>query len=261
MPQPVTTFLRHALLLKAALAECLDDPKPKPVHQLRSSSRRIEATLQLLITTADLPSVPKKAKALRQSLSKIRRASGKVRDIDAHRDLLATYKTITDAARMEKAFNAARKTKAQKLQRRIFEDQQDVLRALEKLETTLAPVVDLNLSGGDLAHAARSWLITSLRGLHLDPEDNNDLHSIRKACKTARYIAEIGSQTSKAASKLTARLDDIQQTTGAWHDSLLLLDEAHAILQNDSPLIEKIQRTVRQLRLHAESKAKRLLVA
>lgn len=261
MPQPVTTFLRHSLLLKAALAECLDDPKPKPVHQLRSSSRRIEATLQLLITTADLPSVPKKAKALRQSLSKIRRASGKVRDIDAHRDLLATYKTITDAARMEKAFNATRKTKAQKLQRRIFEDQQDLLRALEKLETTLAPVVDLNLSGGDLAHAARSWLTASLLGLHLDPEDNNDLHSIRKACKTARYIAEIGSQTSKAASKLAARLEDIQQTTGAWRDSLLLLDEAHTILRNNSPLIEKIQRKAQRLRIHAVSKAKRLLVA
>ena len=260
MPQPVTTFLRHSLLLKAAMVECLHEPKPKPVHQLRSSTRRIEATLELLINTADLPSVPKKAKALRQSLGKIRRASGKVRDIDAHRDLLATYKTIADAAHMEKAFNAARKTKAQKLQRRILEDQQDVLHALEKLEKTLAPVVDLNLSGGDLAHAARSWLTTALRGLHLDLADNDDLHSIRKACKTARYIAEIGSQSSKAASKLAARLEDIQQTTGAWHDSLLLLDEAHTILRNDSPLIEKIQRKAQQLRLHAESKAKRLLV-
>jgi CHAD domain-containing protein len=259
MPEPLTTFLRHSLLLKAAMAECLDEPKPSPVHQLRSSTRRIEATLELLINTADLPSVPKKAKALRQSLGKIRRASGKVRDIDAHRDLLATYKTITDAARMEKAFNATRKTKAQKLQRHILEDQQAVVRALEKLETALAPVVDLNLSGGDLAHVARSWLTAALRGLDL--EDNDDLHSIRKACKTARYIAEIGSQSSKAASKLAARLEDIQQTTGAWRDSLLLLDEAHTILRNNSPLIEKIQRKAQRLRIHAVSKAKRLLVA
>ena len=259
MPEPLTTFLRHSLLLKAAMAECLDEPKPSPVHQLRSSTRRIEATLELLINTADLPSVPKKAKALRQSLGKIRRASGKVRDIDAHRDLLATYKTITDAARMEKAFSAARTTRAQKLQRHILEDQQAVVRALEKLETALAPVVDLNLSGGDLAHVARSWLTAALRGLDL--EDNDDLHYIRKACKTARYIAEIGSQSSKAASKLAARLEDIQQTTGAWHDSLLLLDEAHTILKNNSPLIEKIQRKAQRLRIYAVSKAKRLLVA
>jgi CHAD domain-containing protein len=259
MPQPVLTFLRHSLLLKAKMAECLDEPKPKAVHQLRSSTRRIEATLEFLIATADLPSVPKKSKELRRSLRKIRRAAGKVRDIDIHHDLLAAYKTIADAAHMDKFLNATRKAKAQKLQRRIFEDQRDILRALDRLETALAPVIDVNFSGGSLAHAAQSWLVTAVRGLSLEHDD--DLHSIRKACKTARYIAEIGSQTSKAAAKLAARLDAVQQTTGAWHDYLLLLNEAHTILRNYSPLIEKIQTKTRQLRLQAESKAGRFLPA
>jgi CHAD domain-containing protein len=259
MPQPVITFLRHSLMLKTKMAECLNEPKPKAVHQLRSSARRIEATLELLIATADLPSVPKRSKELRRSLRKLRRASGKVRDIDVHRSLLAAYKTIADAALMDKFFNAARKTKVRKLQRRIVEDQEDILRALDELETTIASVADVNLSGGNLVQAAQSWLATAVRGLNLEHDD--DLHSIRKACKTARYIAEIGSQTSKAAAKLAARLEDVQQTTGAWHDCLLLLDEANAVVRNDSPLIEKIQTKTRRLRLQAESKAGRLLVA
>jgi len=259
MPQPVLTFLRHSLLLKAKMAECLDEPKPKAVHQLRSSARRIEATLELLVATADLPSVPKKSKELRQSLRKIRRASGKVRDIDVHRSLLVPYKTIADAALMEKFLNTARKTKVRKLQRRIVEDQEDILRALDQLETAIASVADVNQSGGNLVQAAQSWLATAVRGLNLEHDD--DLHSIRKACKTARYIAEIGGQTSKAAAKLAARLNDVQQTTGAWHDCLLLLDKANAVLRNDSPLIEKIQTEAGRLRLQAESKAKRLLAA
>lgn len=259
MPQPVITFLRNSLLLKTTMAECLDEPKPKAIHQLRSSARRIDATLELLIATADLPSVPKKSKELRQSLRKIRRASGKVRDIDVHRSLLGAYKTIADAAHMDKFLNAARKTKARKLQRRIVEDQEDILRALDQLETAIASVADVNQSGGNLVQAAQSWLGTAVRGLNLEHDD--DLHSIRKACKTARYIAEIGAQTSKAAAKLAARLNDIQQTTGAWHDCLLLLDKANAFLRNDSPLIEKIQTEAGRMRLQAESKAKRFLAA
>jgi CHAD domain-containing protein len=259
MPQPVITLLRNSRLLKATMAECLDEPNPKAVHQLRSSARRIEATLELLIATADLPSVPKKSKELRQSLRKIRRASGKVRDIDVHRSLLATYKTIADVALMDKFLSAARKSKVRKLQRRIVEDQKDVLRALDQLETTISSIADVNLSGGNLVQAAQSWLATAVRGLNLEHDD--DLHSIRKACKTARYIAEIGSQTSKVAAKLAARLENIQQTTGAWHDCLLLLDEANAVVRNDSPLIEKIRTKAGRLRLQAESKAKRLLAA
>jgi CHAD domain-containing protein len=257
MPQPVLTFLRDSLMLKAKMAECLDEPKPKAVHQLRSRTRRIEATLEFLIATADLPSVPKKSKELRRSLRKLRRASGRVRDIDVHRNLLAAYKTIADAAHMDKFLSAARKTKVRRLQRRIFEDQRDILRALDQLETALAPVVDVNFSGGSLAHSAQSWLVTAVRGLNLEHDD--DLHSIRKACKTARYIAEIGGQASKAAAKLAARLDDVQQTTGAWHDCLLLLDEASAVLRNDSPLIEEIQTKAKRLRFQAESKAGRFL--
>ena len=46
MPQPVTVFLRQGLMLKAAIADCLKKTSPKRVHRLRSTTRRIEATLE-----------------------------------------------------------------------------------------------------------------------------------------------------------------------------------------------------------------------
>jgi CHAD domain-containing protein len=256
MPQPVITLLRHALDLKAAMAECLDDPKPKPVHHLRSSTRRIEAVLELLTATADLPQAPKRTKQLRQAIRKIRRAAGAVRDLDVHRDILAHYKAVDDAIKLDKDLTAKRERAATKLQQRILDDQHEIRRALERLETTLASAADLNLSGSALADNAQSWLANTIKGL--DPHHDDQLHTIRKACKTARYIAEIGGETSKSAARLAKRLNEIQQTTGDWHDYLLLLDRANRHLPVDSLLIKKIHEKTGKLRQQAESKASRL---
>ena len=256
MPQPVIAFLRQSLMLRAAIAECVETPEPKAVHRLRSTTRRMEAVLELLTASADLPNDRQKEKSLRKYLRKIRQASGKVRDIDVHLEMLSSYKTIGDATHLERDLTAARKKLVDKLQRRILKDERNIRRSLDNLETSLAPLVDLDLSGGSVAHAAQDWLATAVNGL--DPQQDDGLHSIRKACKTARYIAEIGSEASKSATRLAHRLNDIQQTTGAWHDCLLLLNQAHASLHNDSPLIEKIHAKALRLRRRAESKARPL---
>jgi CHAD domain-containing protein len=217
----------------------------------------MEATLELLITAADLPPLPKKSRSFRKSLSRLRRAAGRVRDLDVHRDLLRAYKTISDTGRLDQYLDDARKKEAKKLQQRIAKDEQEIQRALDKLETTLAPLTDLDLSGGGIADTAQKWLATAVQGLDLHSDD--DLHSIRKACKTARYIAEIGSEASKAAASLAKRLNDVQQTTGAWHDYLMLLEEVHDSLPEDSPLAGKLHLRAERLRQRAEAKAARLL--
>jgi CHAD domain-containing protein len=256
MPQPVATFLRHSLSLKTAMAECLNKPTPKIVHRLRATIRRIEATLDLLIDTADLPTLPRQSKQLRRSLRQVRRAAGTVRDLDVHCELLATYKTISDASALEKDLVAVRRRKEKKLQQNIKRDTRDIFKMLDKLEPTLAPAAELDLSGGSLAHAARTLLAPALIGL--DPSDDEDLHSIRKAGKSARYIAEIGNKVSKEAATLAKRLIDLQQTIGAWHDHLLLLNEAETALPTDSPLTEKLHAKATTLRMQAALKAVRV---
>jgi CHAD domain-containing protein len=259
MPQPVVAFLRHALTLKAVMADCMDAPSPKAVHRLRATTRRMDATLELLITTASLPALPKKSKAFRRSLRRLRRAAGQVRDLDVHRELLGAYKRTSDAARLEKDLDAVRKKKARKLQQRIAKDEGEIRQALDKLETALAPTADLDLSGTGIVDAAQTWLATAVHGLDLHSDE--DLHSIRKACKTGRYIAEIGSEASKAAASLEKRLNNVQQTTGAWHDYLMLLKEVRDSLPEDSPLVGKLHAKAERLRYRAEAKAARLLAA
>ena len=96
MPQPVSLLLRQSLMLKDAVQECLKDPAPKPVHRLRSTTRRIEATLKLLSLSSSLPDLQEQTKPLAKRLRGVRRAAAKVRDLDVHLDLLKKYRENRD---------------------------------------------------------------------------------------------------------------------------------------------------------------------
>ncbi|WP_433967761.1 CHAD domain-containing protein [Tunturiibacter gelidiferens] len=259
MPQPVMTFFRHSLDLKAALADCVDDPKPRAVHRLRSSTRRLEAVLEVLANAAELPDLAKRSKQFRRSLGDIRRSAGAVRDLDVHVELLKHLGATDGVVKLEKELQSSRKKKVKKLQRRIRAGQDEIHGALDRVEMDIAGQVDLNLSGAKLINVARSWMAPEVHGL--DPSRDEDLHSIRKVCKTARYMAEIGSEASKAAAKFAKRLEDVQQTTGAWHDYLLLLNHANARLPQASAITEKLYAKAGLLRRQAESKAAHLLKA
>src|SRR3984893_4522863 len=68
-------------------------PKVDAVHQLRTGTRRVEATLETLAREAGARGLGVAIEDARQrwlkQLKKVRRASGNVRDLDVHRDLLA----------------------------------------------------------------------------------------------------------------------------------------------------------------------------
>ena len=56
MPQPVNVFLQQALTAQDRHRRLPEKTlRPNAVHRLRSTTRRIEATLELLVLSADLP--------------------------------------------------------------------------------------------------------------------------------------------------------------------------------------------------------------
>lgn len=78
--------------LRENLSKCADDPDVDPVHDTRTGTRRLQATLEeLLRETPEGDSGQKvraAAAALMRQLKKIRRAAAPVRDLDVHRKLL-----------------------------------------------------------------------------------------------------------------------------------------------------------------------------
>lgn len=78
--------------LRLSLSKCADDPDVDPVHDTRTGTRRLQATLEeLLRATPEGDSGQKvraAATALMRHLKKIRRGAAPVRDLDVHRKLL-----------------------------------------------------------------------------------------------------------------------------------------------------------------------------
>jgi CHAD domain-containing protein len=85
---------RLAAALRANLAKCARDPEVDAVHDTRTGTRRLQATLENLVRetpeSAGGDAVRDAAKALMRQLRRIRRAAGAVRDLDVHRKLLET---------------------------------------------------------------------------------------------------------------------------------------------------------------------------
>lgn len=257
MPQPVTVFLRQALMLKAAVAACLKKPSPKNVHHLRSTTRRIEATLELLVLSVQIPRIEKESKPLQRSLRKVRQAAGTVRDADVQSDLLDAYDHTPDAKRLREDLAAVRKKSERKLIKRLDQEEKKIELRLNNLEVILTPALDLDLSGAKLINVTQTWFAENIRGL--DPEHDQDLHTLRKASKTARYLAETGVDASKAVANLAARFEAAQKSLGEWHDHFLLLHEAHTRLPPNSETIEQIQEDTERLHQRADTAAGHLL--
>jgi CHAD domain-containing protein len=256
MPQPVTVFLRQGVMLKAAIAACLKKASPKRVHYLRSTTRRIEATLELLVLSTDISRIVKQSKPLQRSLRKLRRAAGAVRDADVQSDLLDAYNRTPDAKRLSEDLSALRKKAERKLVKRLEQEQKKIELRLNNLEAILSPALDLDLSGAKLISVTQSWFAENVRGLDL--QHDQDLHTLRKASKTARYLAETG-DASKAAATLAVRYEAAQKSLGEWHDHFLLLHEAHTRLPQDSETIEQIQQDTERLHQRADAAASHLL--
>ena len=85
-------FRKLAGALRGNLAKCASDPDVDAVHDTRTGTRRLQATLENLVREipegAPGDAVRDAAKTLMRQLKRIRRAAGAVRDLDVHRKLL-----------------------------------------------------------------------------------------------------------------------------------------------------------------------------
>jgi len=257
MAQPVLAFLRQSLRLKASCAACVKDAKPGPVHHVRSASRRMEATLELLTLKGGVGGLRAASEPLRRSLRKIRRAAGEVRDLDVLCDLLAAYEKSAAVERLDRALRRAREKAARRLQERLGKEESRMRRALDGLEVALEPALDVTLSGEALVAIARSSFAKAVRGL--DAGEDEQLHSVRKACKMARYVAELGLEDSSEAARMAARFEAVQRTLGEWHDHLLLLQEARAKADAGDELVVRLAADSIRMRRTARVAAERLI--
>lgn len=213
---PIGTLRELVTSLEAAITLTLAKPKPEPAHQLRTISRRIEAQLELLALLPHLPQHAKPAKKSRKLLAKLRRAAGRVRDLDVQRDL--TESKSKEGRHLRRVFKHLRKREADRLLHTIRKHQPKLTIALEDLLKALAPAESLTVSAPRLAELTLDWYSHHVPAT---AEDSDQLHAIRKSAKLARYMAESAGD-SQPTRQLARTFESLQQSGGEWHDWLTL---------------------------------------
>lgn len=227
---PIRSLREQVTALGTAITLCLADPKTKPVHRLRTTTRRIEGQLAMLKIVPKVPRHRRQAGEARKLLKKLRRAAGDVRDIDVQLDLIdqiaaqdTSVDLKSDAAKLKEKLDKDRKEHAERLMKILGKRQSEVTSALEELLKALEPVETLALSATDLTKLAERWYRKNLPPEADKKRDDPDyLHSVRKVAKLARYIAENAPESAKTPRKLAAEFESLQQSGGEWHDWMVL---------------------------------------
>lgn len=238
---PIGVLHDLATTLEAAITLVTANPRPKPVHRLRTTVRRIEAQLELLSLVPDLPEHAKPGKKARKLLRKLRRAAGRVRDLDVQRDF--TNSKSQDADRLRGMFKDRRKRETERLLDIIDKSQPKLTRALESLLKALAPDENLALSPARIVELTIHWYS---HNIPTAAQTSDELHSIRKSAKLARYMAESAMKPTQSTRKLAQTFESLQQAGGTWHDWLTLSDIAHRELGSSSTVTQTFARNCKK---------------
>lgn len=205
---------------RKAIKKLLMDPGPEQVHGLRTQSRRLEATLHALKLDGT-----KRGQRLLRSITPIRKAAGKVRDVDVLTSLASTILHNEkgpgeDLVQLLEALGARRLKSAKRLRRIVRDGRKRALRRLRwlsvRIDQWIKNVQQKNSgdeTGGEDPAAfviSRSDAVSSWTNLN-----RHNLHSYRLEIKQLRYVLELGEHPDN---RLLKALEETKDSIGEWHD-------------------------------------------
>ena len=212
--------------LNHALSDAASDPKKKVVHNLRTSTRRIETLIQHRLPSGS-------EKKLTGELKKMRQAAGAVRDVDVQNKLVDSFES-TESTRGRAFVRAKLDLMRARSEKKLIKllspaELQDLERLLSQCERKLGRAQHSDSNRRDELGAA----LEQYAGLlcQFEPLGRNNIHEFRKSCKHARYLAELGPDSAKKKAVVDA-FKQIQDAIGDWHDVLTLIDVAKAALKS-----------------------------
>ena len=247
--------------LKENLGKCAEDPDEDAVHDTRTGTRRIEATLEGELRHAGLDrgdgndELTKAVRTWERLLKTVRRAAAPVRDLDVQRKLLKTLVPATEAegktASSEETNGIIRQL--DKLDGALKAEREHQAAQLRKNAAKWAAKLEGQFTAYSTARhplarrGSRNAALTALDAFtrladHMRQLDAGNLHDFRKGAKKARYMAEQGVD-DESAQMVAKALKKLQDEIGDWHDWLTLAEQAHKYLDEDgAKLTAEIER-------------------
>lgn len=211
--------------LSSVISKVLDDSKPKSVHRLRTTIRRIES----LVTYAK-PEISKKEERSLEKMAVLRKRAGKVRDLDVQADLLGTLgngSAAKDRETLAELLSKKREQQAKRLESAIrklhdakFFGRLDRITAQAGVpqDSKNRPLAPLEEAKAQLLEMARDFGFAQT----MKP---SRLHEARVTLKRIRYLAEVAEESAEQKDFMR-KLKSTQDAIGDWHDWLELTDRA-----------------------------------
>lgn len=233
----------------AALEACRVRPRPKAVHQLRTTARRLEALLN-----AAKRRQPGNAKFRRQvdealkALKPIRQAAGPVRDIDVQMGLLEDLLKAKIDELPASELNVLNE-EGSKAQARLEKYRRGAATDLTAAVTGIHDGVVRRISHLQTDLSKEKWMLTlkDARSVErqsattLDLADPDSLHAYRKSSKSARYLAEM-EEGSAPAQQFAKEMKKVLDAIGTWHDWMLLTQLAKKTIGKSSVLAKEVKK-------------------
>jgi CHAD domain-containing protein len=243
--------------LRKLLKKMPEEPTPEQVHDFRTNSRNMEATLQAFgLENSGL------ARRVLKPLSRLRKCAGKVRDMD----VLTSYAAIVGAEEGEqncavqllerlgaqrrkyaRKFHSASRRDGSKLRRRL----KQVRRELDRKEAIIEEKETL------LAEPSSSALKLA-SGLGSIPRlDHSNLHPFRLQVKELRNVLRLADAPDQ---DFIAALEKVKDAIGEWHDWEELVKVADSVIDHGSQcrLMQQLKSTTRDKFESALSQAEQL---
>jgi CHAD domain-containing protein len=212
--------------LREQLKTFSSDPRPADVHSLRTQARRLEATVAAVALGHN-----KASRRLLELITPVRRAAGKVRDMDV---LIADVLTLADSHRSEGMVRLVehlarmRVKHARKLHHIVERQRPEARQQLKQSSKMLKKAVKKDW-GDRSGEAAPQILISELT--HWPALNVGNLHMFRIRIKELRYMLELSDEADQT---LIGSLGKVKDAIGEWHDGVELLRIAQKVLDDEA---------------------------
>lgn len=262
--------------LNRLLSRVPKNPTPEAVHQLRTTTRRIEAMLETLVPSQ------RSQRKLARSLKRVRRRAGRIRDLDVHQAALRSLKIGRDSTRKQQLLTELTERRSRQerkllkrldaasvgdLRKRLRRAAQEILRPANGRRRSRTSAAS---NPGPRPKPVEEPLAMALRRFarlarETGPLTDANLHQFRNRCKRVRYVAEMGGD-HREVEQVVKEFKRLQDAVGTWHDWLTLAQTADKLFAgaSDSALLHALENITRAKfveALRTASEVKRNLLA
>jgi len=212
-------------------------PTPEKIHDVRTSTRRLESTLDTL-------KLGKPRKRLQRELPRLRKRCGNVRDMDVLTGLAISVEAQGDdkdcLVQVIGYLGAQRAKQAKKLRTLAKQRGPSIRRNLTRLSTKVDRLAESRKSNPSSVDTENASALADVAAKLRFPEklSKRNLHPYRLQIKELRYVLQLSEMQNQP--DLLSTLGEVKDAIGEWHDWEELVVIASDLL-DDGPQASLVQ--------------------